>query len=192
MYSNILWQKISSAVLALGSGCGDVISRLKTECMDPAAEADYQQLLSDWKKDDDVVKEMLERERTQDTLGEIEENQERTNIKLGEVKGYHGEIKPDQAKQCDLRACNISTQDKDWTLLHGCFHFFHNECLNGSTSCPLCKDFLKEKVKDLGSVQSAVIPVSPNVHVRGTQQIRVIRVPALVNQLHQQDQIQSV
>jgi len=62
MYSNILWQKISSAVLALGSGCGDVISRLKTECMDPAAEADYQQLLSDWKKDDDVVKEMLERE----------------------------------------------------------------------------------------------------------------------------------
>ena len=59
MYSNILWQKISSAVLALGSGCGDVISRLKTECMDPAAEADYQQLLSDWKKDDDVVKEML-------------------------------------------------------------------------------------------------------------------------------------
>ncbi|XP_074630355.1 uncharacterized protein LOC141889078 isoform X4 [Acropora palmata] len=87
MYSNILWQKISSAVLALGSGCGDVISRLKTECMDPAAEADYQQLLSDWKKDDDVVKEMLERERTQDTLGEIEENQERTNIKLGEVKG---------------------------------------------------------------------------------------------------------
>ncbi|XP_074630352.1 uncharacterized protein LOC141889078 isoform X2 [Acropora palmata] len=148
MYSNILWQKISSAVLALGSGCGDVISRLKTECMDPAAEADYQQLLSDWKKDDDVVKEMLE--RTQDTLGEIEENQERTNIKLGEVKGYHGEIKPDQAKECDLRACNISTQDKDWTLLHGCFHFFHNECLNGSTSCPLCKDFLKEKVKDLG------------------------------------------
>ncbi|XP_015755582.1 PREDICTED: uncharacterized protein LOC107335130 isoform X2 [Acropora digitifera] len=25
--------------------------------------------------------------------------------------GYHGEIKPDQAKQCDLRACNISRLD---------------------------------------------------------------------------------
>ena len=56
---NALWQKISSAVLALGSGYGAVISRLKTECMDPAAEAQYQKLLNDWKKDDDVVKEML-------------------------------------------------------------------------------------------------------------------------------------
>ena len=32
---------------------------MKTECMDPAAEAQYQKLLGDWKKDDDVVKEML-------------------------------------------------------------------------------------------------------------------------------------
>ena len=55
---NILWQKISSAVLALGSGYGAVISRLETESMDPAAEAQYQRLLSDWKKDDDVVKEI--------------------------------------------------------------------------------------------------------------------------------------
>ena len=55
---NVLWQKISNAVLALGSGYGAIISRLKTECMDPAAEAQYQQLLSDWKKDDDILKEM--------------------------------------------------------------------------------------------------------------------------------------
>ena len=55
---NALWQKISSAVLALGSGYGAVISRLKTECLDPAAEAQYQKLLSDWKKDDDILKEM--------------------------------------------------------------------------------------------------------------------------------------
>ena len=55
---NVLWQKISSAVLTLGSGYGAVISRMKTECMDPATEAQYQQLLSDWKKDDDISKEM--------------------------------------------------------------------------------------------------------------------------------------
>ena len=55
---NVLWQKISSAVLALGSGYGDVISRMKTECMDPAAEAHYEKVLSDWKKDDDISKEM--------------------------------------------------------------------------------------------------------------------------------------
>ena len=55
---NVLWQKISSAVLALGSGYGAIISRLKTECMDPAAEANYKELLSDWKKDDDILKKM--------------------------------------------------------------------------------------------------------------------------------------
>ena len=84
--------------------------------------------------------------------------------------GYHGEINPDQAKQCDLPACNISTQDKDWTLLHGCFHFSHNECLNGSTSCPLCKDFLKEKVKDLGEIaKKAILNPASTTHVPETQ-----------------------
>ncbi|XP_015775400.1 PREDICTED: nucleotide-binding oligomerization domain-containing protein 2-like isoform X3 [Acropora digitifera] len=96
---NVLWQKISSAVLALGSGYGAVITRLKTECMDPAAEANYEKLLSDWKKDDDILKEM--HERTQDTLGEIKGNQERTNTKLGEVE----EI----VKQ--LQSCERSTKE---------------------------------------------------------------------------------
>ncbi|XP_074630894.1 uncharacterized protein LOC141889495 isoform X2 [Acropora palmata] len=73
---NALWQKISSAVLALGTGYGDVISRLKTECMDPGAEAHYEKLLSDWEKDDDSIKEMLE--RTHDALGGIKEKQQKT------------------------------------------------------------------------------------------------------------------
>ncbi|XP_067029415.1 NLR family CARD domain-containing protein 3-like isoform X2 [Acropora muricata] len=68
---NTLWQKISIAILGLGSGYGNVINRLKTECMDPAAEAHYQKLLSDWKKDDDILKEMLE--RTHDDIREIKE-----------------------------------------------------------------------------------------------------------------------
>ena len=60
-----LWQKISSAILALASGTNHtvyetVISQLKTECMDPTAKAHFKQLLSDWKKDDDSLKEMLE------------------------------------------------------------------------------------------------------------------------------------
>ena len=56
---NVLWQKIRSAVLVLGSGYRAIISRLKTECMDPATEAQCQQLLRDWKKDDDILREML-------------------------------------------------------------------------------------------------------------------------------------
>ena len=56
---NALWQKISSAVLALGSRYRAVISQLKTECMDPAAEAHCQKLLSARKKDDYILREML-------------------------------------------------------------------------------------------------------------------------------------
>ncbi|XP_067029218.1 protein NLRC3-like isoform X3 [Acropora muricata] len=108
-----LWQKISSAVLALGTGYGTVISRMKTECMDPATEAHYEKLLSDWKKDDDISKEM--HERTHDALGEIKENQERTNFKLGEVEENQertnielGEVK-EMVKQ--LQPCERSTKE---------------------------------------------------------------------------------
>ena len=62
---NALWQKISIAILALAPATSyniyaTCISQLKTECMDPAAEAHYKKLLSDWKKDDDSLKEMLQ------------------------------------------------------------------------------------------------------------------------------------
>ncbi|XP_044163677.1 NACHT, LRR and PYD domains-containing protein 12-like [Acropora millepora] len=103
---NALWQKISSAVLALGTGYGTDISRMKTECMDPATEAHYEKLLSDWKKDDDISKEMHERthdalgeikekqQKTYNALGEMRENQERTNIELGEVKEMVKQLQP--------------------------------------------------------------------------------------------------
>ena len=63
---NALWQKISSAILALASRTSNCtmyatsISRLKTECMDAAAEANFLKDLSDWKKDDVSFKEMLQ------------------------------------------------------------------------------------------------------------------------------------
>ena len=47
--------------------------------------------------------------------------------------GYRCDIKLDQTKKCDLPLCNISRHE-NWTLLHGCFHSFHDVCLNGSTS----------------------------------------------------------
>ena len=50
-----LWQKISSAILALACGTKCTfyrtsINRLKTEVMDPAGTAYYMKLLDDWKK----------------------------------------------------------------------------------------------------------------------------------------------
>lgn len=64
--------------------------------------------------------------------------------------GYQVKVKPDVTKQCDLPECTVSSQNDDWTVLTGFFHSFHNTCLNGLNSCPLCKDFPKEKVKELG------------------------------------------
>ena len=63
---NELWQKISSALLALTSRANyasheTAISKLKTVCMEPDAEALYKKLLRQWKEDDDdSSKEMLE------------------------------------------------------------------------------------------------------------------------------------
>ncbi|XP_015762970.1 PREDICTED: uncharacterized protein LOC107342024 isoform X1 [Acropora digitifera] len=89
---NALWQKISFAILALKPGYETIISRLKTECMDPAAEAHCQKLLSDRKKDDYILREMLE--RTHGELGGIKENQERANFELGEIKEMMKQLQP--------------------------------------------------------------------------------------------------
>ena len=62
---NALWQKISSAILALKPGANyslyaTAINQLKTQYMDPVNEAHYKKLLNEWKKDDDNLKEMVE------------------------------------------------------------------------------------------------------------------------------------
>ena len=71
--------------------------------------------------------------------------------------GYHCNIKPDPTKKCDLPECKISSPDESWKILTGCFHSFHCKCLNESTSCPLCKDFLQEKVQELGQIAKEAI-----------------------------------
>ena len=71
--------------------------------------------------------------------------------------GYHCSTKPDNTKKCDLPGCKISTPNESWSILTGCFHSFHCKCLDESTSCPLCKDFLKTKVQELGEVAKEAI-----------------------------------
>jgi len=60
-----LWQKISSAILALASetNCtlyATSINRLKAEAMDFAAEAQSMKLLDDWKRDDSLKENVEE------------------------------------------------------------------------------------------------------------------------------------
>ena len=57
---NLLWKDISAALIALGVDAA-AITKLKTETMDPDMEKHYQELLKEWKKDEDNIKDQLNR-----------------------------------------------------------------------------------------------------------------------------------
>ncbi len=58
---NTYWQDISNALVELGGASyGAAIKELKTECMDPDIEEHYRELLKQWKKDEDNIKDELE------------------------------------------------------------------------------------------------------------------------------------
>lgn len=58
---NTCWQDISNAMVALGGASyAAAISKLKNKCMDPDTEEHYRELLKQWKKDEDIIKEKLE------------------------------------------------------------------------------------------------------------------------------------
>ena len=56
---NAYWQDISNALLGLGADAA-AIDTLKTESMDPFIEKHHQELLREWKKDDDSSKDRLD------------------------------------------------------------------------------------------------------------------------------------
>ena len=57
---NSLWQDISAVLVALGVDAA-AITKLKTEAMDPDTETHYRELLKEWKKDEDSIKDQLDR-----------------------------------------------------------------------------------------------------------------------------------
>ena len=56
---NAYWQDISNALVGLGADAA-AINTLKTESMDPVIEKHHQELLREWKKDDDSSKDRLD------------------------------------------------------------------------------------------------------------------------------------
>ncbi|CAH3185440.1 unnamed protein product [Porites lobata] len=57
---NTLWQYISAALVALGVDIA-AINKLQTESMDQEREGHYRELLRDWRKDEDSVKDKLDK-----------------------------------------------------------------------------------------------------------------------------------
>ena len=57
---NTNWQNIRDVLVRLGGTTyGDAIDKLKTECMDPDIEEHYKELLQQWVKDENVIKDQL-------------------------------------------------------------------------------------------------------------------------------------
>ena len=58
---NTYWQDISNALVTLGGASyGTAINKLKNVTMDPDTEEHYRELLRQWKKDEDSIKDKLE------------------------------------------------------------------------------------------------------------------------------------
>ena len=57
---NSLWQDISATLISLGVDAA-ATKKLKTETMDPDTKKHYQELLKGWKKDEDNIKDQLDK-----------------------------------------------------------------------------------------------------------------------------------
>jgi len=76
---NACWQDIRDTLVRLGgANYGVAIDDLKNECMDPEIEDHYEELLKQWKKDEDKIKDMLQ---------EIDRKLEEWNLKASQAKG---------------------------------------------------------------------------------------------------------
>ena len=77
---NSSWSDIRGVLVRLGGARYDeVISKMKTECMDPDTEEDYKSLLKEWQKQDDDIR---------DRLKSIDEKTETTNELLLDLKDH--------------------------------------------------------------------------------------------------------
>ncbi|KAL9965566.1 hypothetical protein ACROYT_G029380 [Oculina patagonica] len=82
---NTYWQDISNPLVALGGASyGAAINRLKNECMDPDTEEHYRELLKQWKKDEDSIKDKLD--EIEELLRQLKEEKGGIKDKLGEVE----------------------------------------------------------------------------------------------------------
>ncbi|XP_078354184.1 uncharacterized protein LOC144638800 isoform X2 [Oculina patagonica] len=108
---NTYWQDISNALVALGGASyGAAISNLNNECMDPDMEEHYRELLKQWKKDEDSIKDKLE--EIEDKIRKnIEQLKERLDSFIAQWEGTNSEDKDetrDDLNQMKSEIQNIS------------------------------------------------------------------------------------
>ncbi|CAH3157722.1 unnamed protein product, partial [Pocillopora meandrina] len=82
------WQKIREALVRLGGAhFRTEIDNLEHDCMDPDMEEHYRELMKQWKKDDDNIKDKLEEiENSREKMGhDLRDTTEKIEIKMKEI-----------------------------------------------------------------------------------------------------------
>nr|XP_058946250.1 nucleotide-binding oligomerization domain-containing protein 2-like [Pocillopora verrucosa]XP_058946251.1 nucleotide-binding oligomerization domain-containing protein 2-like [Pocillopora verrucosa] len=79
------WQEVREALVRLGGAHFRAeIDNLEHDCMDPDIEEHYRELMKQWKKDDDSIKDKLE--EIEDSLSDLRDTTEKIEIEMKEVK----------------------------------------------------------------------------------------------------------
>jgi hypothetical protein len=84
--------------------------------------------------------------------------------------GFNATTVPNENCRCDNKSCTINNPNEPWQLFQGCWHSFHKTCLNGTPSCPLCKELLTKQVQELGLVAKEAILHPRNDRVTSTNE----------------------
>ena len=69
---------------------------------------------------------------------------------------FLSETPSNENTKCDLPACQVDDDNEDRSVLTGCWHSFHNVCMENLT-CPLCKKAINQKVEELGNIAKEAI-----------------------------------
>lgn len=86
--------------------------------------------------------------------------------------GFNACQEPNQDCMCDLdlKSCTVTNDDYPWKIFPGCWHSFHDKCLNGSLFCPICQKLLEYKTKELAVTAREAIfnTTSPSISSTGS------------------------
>ena len=71
--------------------------------------------------------------------------------------GFHAKIVPNSNKHCDLPGCTANDTSKPWKGFDGCWYAFHESCVDGKVTCPICKLNIRKEITRLASVAKKAV-----------------------------------
>ena len=71
--------------------------------------------------------------------------------------GYHSKIIPNSTKHCDLPGCIFNDTPRPWKRFDECWHAFHDSCVDGKVTCPICKLNIRKEISRLASIAKKAV-----------------------------------